>query len=212
MPVPVCWIVVVWEFKSGYLASAEGDDAADRIVGRNADGHAIAGHHLDSEAAHPAAQLRKHLVALVALHAIKTAAVDRHDGALHINQIVLAQALSFPIKDCATFTRVGSNLSRNLQVSSRLLRPAPPSSRVIVACQRHRRPEASLRPGRVAGRFQVGGGSVEPVEPDRDDRHASREAIIPTPGWNRMISPCVGPLAFRKDQDRVAARRRAPPM
>ena len=52
------------------LASAEGDDAPDRIVGRNANRDAIARHHLDSEAAHPAAQLGKHLVTLVALHAI----------------------------------------------------------------------------------------------------------------------------------------------
>jgi hypothetical protein len=44
-------------------------------------------------------------VALVTLHPIQAAAVHRHDGALHINQIILAQALSFPNKDCATFRR-----------------------------------------------------------------------------------------------------------
>ena len=92
----------VWEFKIVILASAEGDDAPDRIVGRDADGHAVSRHHLDSKAAHAAAQLGKHLVTLVTLHAVKTAAVDRHDRALHINQIILAQLLSFPIKDCAT--------------------------------------------------------------------------------------------------------------
>jgi hypothetical protein len=27
--------------------------------------------------------------------------VNRHDRALHVNQIILAQVLSFPIKDCA---------------------------------------------------------------------------------------------------------------
>src|SRR5207342_2410503 len=75
-------------------ASAEGDDAADGIVGRNAHGHAVPGNHLDPEAAHPAAQLCEYFVALVALNAIETSAVDRHDRALHINQIVLAQMLS----------------------------------------------------------------------------------------------------------------------
>jgi hypothetical protein len=41
----------------------------------------------------------------VALHAVKTAAVDRHDRALHINQIVLAQSASIPfpsIHHCRT--------------------------------------------------------------------------------------------------------------
>jgi hypothetical protein len=89
-----------------FLASAEGDDAPDRIVRRYANGHAIPRNYLDSKAAHAAAQLRKHLVTLVALNPIKTAAVNRHDRALHVNQIILAQLLSFPIKDCATFTPV----------------------------------------------------------------------------------------------------------
>jgi hypothetical protein len=40
-------------------------------------------------------------MALVALHAIKPAAVNRYHRALHVYQIVLAQVLSFPIKDCA---------------------------------------------------------------------------------------------------------------
>ena len=51
-------------------ASAEGNDAANRIVGGDAYCDAIARNHLDSEAAHPAAELSEHLVALVALHAI----------------------------------------------------------------------------------------------------------------------------------------------
>src|SRR5918995_1888950 len=84
-------------------ASAEGDDAANGIVWRDADGHPISRNHLDPEAAHAAAQLCEDLVALVTLHAVKPAAMDRHHGTLHINQIVLAQMLSFPtIKDCAT--------------------------------------------------------------------------------------------------------------
>jgi hypothetical protein len=80
------------------LASSEGDDAADGVVGGNANGDAIARHYLDSEAAHSAAQLGKHLVTLIALHTIQTAAVNRHDRALHVYQIILAQLLSFQSK------------------------------------------------------------------------------------------------------------------
>ena len=87
----------MWGFKFS-SASAEGDDAADRIVRRDANGDAIPGNHLDPEAAHPAAQLRKYLVALVALHTVKPATVNRHDRALHVNQIILAQTLSFLIQ------------------------------------------------------------------------------------------------------------------
>jgi hypothetical protein len=83
------------------LASAEGDDASYGIVRRDAYRYPIPWHHLDSKATHSAAQLRKHLMALVTLHAIKPAAVNRHDRTLHVDQIVLAQLLSFPIKDCA---------------------------------------------------------------------------------------------------------------
>ena len=79
-------------------AGAEGDDAPNGIVGGNADGDAIPGNHLDPEAAHSAAQLRKNLMTLIALHAVKPAAVYRHDRALHVNQIVLAQTLSFLIQ------------------------------------------------------------------------------------------------------------------
>jgi hypothetical protein len=73
------------------LTCAEGDDAADRIVGRHANGDAIAGNNLDAESAHPAAQLSKDLVAGIALHAIKPAGMNRNYCPLHINQIVLAQ-------------------------------------------------------------------------------------------------------------------------
>jgi hypothetical protein len=38
---------------------------------------------------------------LITLHAIETTAVDGYHGALYITQIILAQLLSFPIKDCA---------------------------------------------------------------------------------------------------------------
>jgi hypothetical protein len=76
-----------------WLSGAEGDDAADRVVGRHADGHAIAGNDFDSEAAHPAAQLRKYLVARIALDPVKPAGMDRDDRPLHINEIVFAQQL-----------------------------------------------------------------------------------------------------------------------
>src|SRR4029077_6953490 len=68
----------------------------DRIVRRYADGHAISGNHLDAEAAHAAAELSKYLVAGVALHAVEAAAVHRHDRALHVDQIVLAQSAGIP--------------------------------------------------------------------------------------------------------------------
>ena len=79
-----------------WLACSEGDDAPDGIVWRNADRDAIAGDYFDAEAAHSAAELGQHFVAGVALHAVKTAAVDRNHGALHINEIILAQLLARP--------------------------------------------------------------------------------------------------------------------
>ena len=75
-----------------WLAGTERDDAPDGIVRGNADRHTISRDNLDAEAAHPAAQLGKHFVAGVALHAVKTAAVDRDHRPLHVNQIVLAQS------------------------------------------------------------------------------------------------------------------------
>ncbi|HWK11797.1 MAG TPA: hypothetical protein VNR64_17180 [Vicinamibacterales bacterium] len=79
----------------GLSASAESDDAPDRVVGRDTYCHAVTRNNFDSEAAHAAAELCEHFMALIALHAVQTAAVDRYDRALHINQIVLAQILSF---------------------------------------------------------------------------------------------------------------------
>jgi hypothetical protein len=84
--------------QNGDLASAEGDDASDGVVRGDSNGDSIAWHHLDSKAAHTAAQLSKYLVALVTLHAIEPAAMNRHDRALHVNQIILAQLLSFQSK------------------------------------------------------------------------------------------------------------------
>ena len=67
------------------LSGAECDDAADRIVGRDAHRHAVTGDDLDAEAPHPAAQLGEHFVTRVALHAIESAAVHGDDGTLHID-------------------------------------------------------------------------------------------------------------------------------
>src|SRR5581483_614517 len=87
-PIGCVGVQTVW------LARAERDDAANRIVRRDADGHAIARHDFDAKAAHAAAELRQNLVTGVALHAIQTTAVHRDDGALHVDQIVLAQMAS----------------------------------------------------------------------------------------------------------------------
>ena len=97
----VC-VAVAWELLSVWStarvwaisASPEGDDASDRIVGRNAHGNPIAGNDLNAEAAHPAAQLGQHFVAGVHLHAIEAAAVHGNHGALDINEIVLTQIRS----------------------------------------------------------------------------------------------------------------------
>lgn len=79
-----------------WLSGSECDDAADGIVGRDAYSDSIPGNNLDAEAAHAPAQLRQHFVAGIALHSIKPAGVNRHDGSLHVYQIVFAQiALPF---------------------------------------------------------------------------------------------------------------------
>jgi hypothetical protein len=83
-----------------WLASAEGDDAPDGVVRRDTDGDSISGYNLDSEATHSAAQLGQHFVARVALHTVQAAAMDRHDRALHIDEIVLAQMASVPFRGC----------------------------------------------------------------------------------------------------------------
>jgi len=59
-----------WNPNCFWLARPEGDDAPNRIVRRNADRYAISGNHLDSEAAHSAAELGEHFVSGVALHTV----------------------------------------------------------------------------------------------------------------------------------------------
>lgn len=85
-----------WNSNVSWLAGPEGDDAPNRIVRRHADGDAIPGHDLDAEAAHSTAELGEHFVSGVALHAVKTTTVYRHDSALHVDEIVLAQTASNP--------------------------------------------------------------------------------------------------------------------
>ena len=67
------------------LTCAESNDAADGIVGRYSHRHAIAWNNLDSEAAHPAAQLSENFVPCITLNAIETSAVYCHDCSLHID-------------------------------------------------------------------------------------------------------------------------------
>jgi hypothetical protein len=67
------------------LTRAECDDAADWIVGRDPDGHAVAWNNFDSESPHTAAELREHFMAGVALNTVETSAVHCHDGSLHVD-------------------------------------------------------------------------------------------------------------------------------
>lgn len=77
------------------LSGPERDDAADWVVGRDANRNAITWNYFDPEAAHTAAQLCEHFVSRIALHAIKAARVDSHDSALHVDQIVFTQYSSY---------------------------------------------------------------------------------------------------------------------
>src|SRR5437868_3745162 len=67
-----------WNSNGSGLARAERDNAPDRIVRRDADGHAIPRNYLDAEAAHAAAQLGEHFMASVTLHTVQPAAVNRN--------------------------------------------------------------------------------------------------------------------------------------
>jgi hypothetical protein len=92
--------------KPDRLSRAEGDDAANRIVGGDTHRDAIAWHHFDTEAAHAAAQLSEYFVSCIALHAVESAGVHRDHCSLHVNQIVFAQyeALS-PFKAATSVPR-----------------------------------------------------------------------------------------------------------
>src|SRR4051794_11613048 len=67
------------------LPCAEGDDAANRVVGRDAHGNPIAWHDFDAEPPHAATELGKYLVARIALYAVEPTAVYRDDGTLNVN-------------------------------------------------------------------------------------------------------------------------------
>ncbi len=88
-----CLVMNAWDWPSrvSRLSCAERDDAANRIVWRNADGDAITGDDFDAEAAHPAAQLREDFMSGIALDAIQPARVDSDDDALHVDKIIFAQ-------------------------------------------------------------------------------------------------------------------------
>jgi hypothetical protein len=79
------------------LPGAERDNPALWIVGRDANRDAVARHNLDAEPAHPAAQLRQHLVAGVYLHAVQPTAVHGDDRALHVDKIVLTHLVKQPL-------------------------------------------------------------------------------------------------------------------
>ena len=85
-----------WSSNCLWLARAERDDAPDGVVRRNADCHTIPGNDFDTEAAHSTTELGQHLVAGVTLHSVEPATVHGDDGALHVNQIILAQLLANP--------------------------------------------------------------------------------------------------------------------
>jgi hypothetical protein len=74
------------------LPGAKGDDATLGIVGGNANGYAVARHHLDPESPHTPAQLRQHFVTGVHLHAVQTTTVHSDHRALHVNEIILAHS------------------------------------------------------------------------------------------------------------------------
>lgn len=82
--------------KTGTTGSAgtEGDDSALRIVGRDSHGDSVTRYDFDAKAAHPAAQLGEYFLTRFDLHPIKATTMNGHDRALHVNQIILAQAYS----------------------------------------------------------------------------------------------------------------------
>jgi hypothetical protein len=85
------------------LTGAERDDAANGVVGRNANRHAVARDDFDAETAHTAAELGEHFMPGVALNAIETSAVHCHDRPLHVNQIVFAQTSSESFQKAARY-------------------------------------------------------------------------------------------------------------
>ncbi len=75
-------------------AGTERDDSALRIVRRDSHGDSVTWYDFDAKAAHPAAQLGEYFLTRFYLYPIKAATMNGHDRALHVNQIILAQAYS----------------------------------------------------------------------------------------------------------------------
>jgi len=115
------------------LARAEGDDPSDRVVRRDPYGYPVAGHDLDPEAAHSAAELSEHFVTSITLHTVETAAVHCHDRALHVDEIILTQSwlavLSWNAILCHTAQGAVTIQVLPPQVPGRRSRPASPGSR-----------------------------------------------------------------------------------
>lgn len=99
------WGTRIVEHKCFGLTSAECDDAANGIVGRNTDRHAVAWDYLDAEAAHPAAELGQHFMPGITLNTIETSAVHRHYRSLHVDQIVFAQTSAESFQTLSGYSR-----------------------------------------------------------------------------------------------------------
>ena len=208
--------------KDGALPGAKRDDAADGIVGRDADSDAVARHHLDSEPPHPAAELRQHFVAGVALHSVETARVNGHHRSLHVDQIVLAQ-IARPF-----FTRISNAVchSGSGRASFRCMLPSG-SSKSLRELQRPYRRLRPVRPARRSRRRAAPAARRTPRAPGQAAQTTSRSAgcgprrrsapgpparpaatpIMPMPPRNGLMSPVAGPQALREDQDRPPAAR-----
>ena len=107
-----------WSSNCLWLAGAERDDAPDGVVRRDADGHPIARNDFDTEAAHSTAELGQHLVAGITLHAVEPATVHGDDGALHVNQIILAQLLANPFCTTTIMPHQGRPEGRSIPTTS----------------------------------------------------------------------------------------------
>jgi len=85
-----------------WLSCAEGDDAPDGIVGRDANRHAVTGDDLDSEAAHPSAQLGEYFMTRIALDSIQPPRMHCYHGSLHVYEIVFAQQLILSLEQATS--------------------------------------------------------------------------------------------------------------
>lgn len=111
------------------LTGPERDDAADRVVWGNPHRDSVARDYLDTEAAHPAAQLGQHFVAGITLHTVEAAAMDRHHRALNVYEVVLTQTvltLALPAEDRpAAYTNIVPHIQSPRTASSTCRASAP---------------------------------------------------------------------------------------